>query len=168
MGTLTVHVINVKILPYARMKTTVYLICFSWSLIVDRLVTLIVVLRTLNMWQLYIAVRSLDWIKSCCWKIQSSWFVWTSGAGLKKFRNISIRKIQINLGSCKKFSVLFSLTQAQTGYLLQISRDRDDRMGAKIKTQKNPLGFKQNAKKSLHVPGPKFIPQKIPCRISEL
>ena len=29
-----------------------------------------------------------------------------------------------------------------------ISSDRDDRMGAKIKTQKNPWGFKQNLKKS--------------------
>ena len=41
-------------------KTTVYLECFSWSirrsLIVDRLVSLIVVLRPLNMWELYIAV----------------------------------------------------------------------------------------------------------------
>ena len=60
--------INVKILPYARIVekplytrsrligSCVYLECFSWSLIVDRLVTLIVVLRTLNMWELYIAV----------------------------------------------------------------------------------------------------------------
>ena len=63
---------------------------------------------------------------------------------------VPIRKIQINLGSCKKFIVLFSLTQAQRGYLLRISSDRDDRMGAKIKSQKNPLGFKQNPKKSLH------------------
>ena len=31
--------------------------------------------------------------------------------------------------------------------------DRDDRMGAKIKTQKNPLGFKQNRQK---IPAPKF------------
>ena len=42
--------------------------------------------------------------------------------------------------------------------------DRDDRMGAKIKTQKNPLGFKQNRQK---IPAPKFNPPKIPCRISE-
>ena len=33
--------------------------------------------------------------------------------------------------------------------VLRISSDRDDQMGAKIKTQKNPLGFKQNPKKSL-------------------
>ena len=32
---------------------------------------------------------------------------------------------------------------------LRISGDRDDRMGAKIKTQKNPLGLKQNPKTSL-------------------
>ena len=43
------------------------------------------------------------------------------------------------------------------GGVLQISSDRDDRMGAKIKTQKNPKGFKQ---------GPEFNPQKIPCQIS--
>ena len=42
--------------------------------------------------------------------------------------------------------------------------DRDDRMGAKIKTQKKPLGFKQNRQK---IPAPKFNPPKIPCRISE-
>ena len=42
--------------------------------------------------------------------------------------------------------------------------DRDDRMGAKIKTPKNPLGFKQNRQK---IPAPKFNPPKIPCRISE-
>ena len=42
--------------------------------------------------------------------------------------------------------------------------DRDDQMGAKIKTQKNPLGFKQNRQK---IPAPKFNPPKIPCRISE-
>ena len=38
--------------------------------------------------------------------------------------------------------------------VLQISSDRDDRMGTKIKTQKNPSGPKMN----LH---------KIPCQISE-
>ena len=38
--------------------------------------------------------------------------------------------------------------------------DRDDRMGAKIKTQKNPLGFKQNHPKN---PWTKFHPQKVPC-----
>ena len=32
---------------------------------------------------------------------------------------------------------------------LQISSDRDDQMGAKIKTQKILLGFKQNPKKLL-------------------
>ena len=37
--------------------------------------------------------------------------------------------------------------------------DRDDRMGAKIKTQKNPLGFKQNRQK---IPAPKFNPPKNP------
>ena len=59
MGTFTVHVINVKILPCARIvEKPLYttLIVDRWSLIVDRLVTLIVVLRTLNMWELYIAV----------------------------------------------------------------------------------------------------------------
>jgi len=35
------------------------------------------------------------------------------------------------------------------GGVLQISSDRDDRMGPKIKIQKNPKGFKQNPKKSL-------------------
>ena len=39
------------------------------------------------------------------------------------------------------------------GGVLWISGDWDDRMGAKIKAQK--------------IPGPKFNPQKIPCRISE-
>ena len=50
-------------------------------------------------------------------------------------------------GKCEKFSVLFSNSGPEG--VLQISSDRDDRMGAKIKTPKNPLGFKQNPKKSL-------------------
>ena len=53
MGTFTVHVINVKILPYARIveKTSLYLKCISWSLII--------VLQPLNMWELYITI---DWL----------------------------------------------------------------------------------------------------------
>ena len=35
------------------------------------------------------------------------------------------------------------------GGVLQISSDRGDGMGAKINTQKNPWGFKQNPKISL-------------------
>ena len=50
-------------------------------------------------------------------------------------------------GKCEKFSVLFSNSSPEG--VLQISSDRDDRMGEKIKTQKNSLGFKQNPKKSL-------------------
>ena len=42
----------------------------------------------------------------------------------------------------------FQLNSSPEG-VLRISSDRDDRMGAKIKTQKNLLGFKQNPKKSL-------------------
>ena len=41
--------------------------------------------------------------------------------------------------------------------ILWISSDRDDRMGAKIKTQKNPYGFQQNLQK---IPGPKINPKK--------
>ena len=41
------------------------------------------------------------------------------------------------------------------GAVLQISSDRDDRMGGTIKTPKNPSGFKQNPPK---IPGPKFNP----------
>ena len=41
-------------------------------------------------------------------------------------------------GKCEKYSVLFSLTQAQ--------REYSGSNGAKIKTQKNPLSFKQNPK----------------------
>ena len=40
---------------------------------------------------------------------------------------------------------------------LRISSDRDDRMGAKLKTRKNPMRFKQNPKR---IPGPKFNPPK--------
>ena len=42
----------------------------------------------------------------------------------------------------------FQINSSPEG-VLRISSDRDDRMGAKIKMQKNPLGFKQNHKKSL-------------------
>ena len=58
-------------------------------------------------------------------------------------------------GKCEKFSVLiqlFSLTQAHRGYSgFQVTRMIE--WGQKSKPQK--------------IPGPKFIPQKIPCRISE-
>ena len=49
------------------------------------------------------------------------------------------------------------------GGVLQISSDRDVWMGEKIKTQKNPLGFKQNPKKL----DQNLTPPKIPCLISE-
>ena len=42
------------------------------------------------------------------------------------------------------------------GGVLQISSDRNDQMGAKITTPKNPSGFKQNSPK---IPGPKSNPQ---------
>ena len=47
------------------------------------------------------------------------------------------------------------------GGVLGISSDGDDRMEPKVKTQKNPLGFQQNPKKSLDQ---KLTPKKIPCR----
>ena len=47
------------------------------------------------------------------------------------------------------------------GGVLGISSDGDDRMEPKVKTQKNPLGFQQNSKKSLDQ---KLTPQNIPCR----
>ena len=58
-------------------------------------------------------------------------------------------------GKCEKFSVLiqlFSLTQAHRGY-----------SGFQV-TGMIEWGQKSKPKK---IPGPKFIPQKIPCRISE-
>ena len=48
MGTFTVHVINVKILPYARM-------------VVDRCVTTVEYVRIVH------RIRLLDSIKSCCY-----------------------------------------------------------------------------------------------------
>ena len=42
------------------------------------------------------------------------------------------------------------------GGVLWISSERVDRMGAKMKTQKNSLRFEQNPKN----PGPKFNPKK--------
>ena len=42
----------------------------------------------------------------------------------------------------------------------RISSDRDDRMGAKIKTQKNPMGFKKNQKTENH--WTKIYPPKNP------
>jgi len=53
-----------------------------------------------------------------------------------------------------------SITRAQR--VLRISSDRDDRIGAKIKTQKNPPGFKTKQKQK--IPGPKFNPPKTPRR----
>ena len=40
------------------------------------------------------------------------------------------------------------------GGVLGITSDRDDRMEPKVKTQKNPLGFQQNPKKSLDQKNP--------------
>ena len=45
---------------------------------------------------------------------------------------------------------------SRLGGVLQISSDRNDQMGAKITTPKNPSGFKQNSPK---IPGPKSNPQ---------
>ena len=50
------------------------------------------------------------------------------------------------LGINKGFSPILLMSQ---GRVLRISSDRDDRMKAKIKTQKNPQGFQQNPKKYL-------------------
>ena len=57
----------------------------------------------------------------------------------------------------------FDVQETRGGGVLWISSGRNDRMGAKMKTPKNSLGFKQNPKN----PGPKFDPQKIPRRIFE-
>ena len=48
--------------------------------------------------------------------------------------------------------------------VLRVSSDGDDRMGAKIKTQKNPF---RASNKTQKIPGQKLNPQKIPCQISE-
>ena len=64
MGTFAVHVINVRILPYARIveKTSVYLERVSRSLsYVDRCVTTVEYVR------IVLRSRLLDWIKSCCY-----------------------------------------------------------------------------------------------------
>lgn len=53
--------------------------------------------------------------------------------------------------------------QETRGGVLWISSERVDRMGAKMKTQKNSLRFEQNPNN----PGPKLNPQKIPRRILE-
>ena len=49
--------------------------------------------------------------------------------------------------------------------ILWISSDRDDRMGAKIKTQKNPQGFQQNPPKK---PRPKINPKKFHAKFLSL
>ena len=43
----------------------------------------------------------------------------------------------------------FCLNTCVPGWVLRISSDRDDQMGAKIKSKKNPQGLKQNPRKSL-------------------
>ena len=58
----------------------------------------------------------------------------------------------------------FFTLQCSSSGGLQISSDGDDRMGAKIKTQRNPSGFQQNPKKSLVQ---KLTPLNIPCQISK-
>ena len=56
------------------------------------------------------------------------------------------------------FSTITFIVEPQGGGgVLQVLSDGDDRIGAKIKTQKNPLGFQQNPKKSLNQ---KFTPKK--------
>ena len=65
--------------------------------------------------------------------------------------------------SKKKKTIALSWLHIQPGCVggggggLRISSDKDDRMGAKIKTPQNPKGFKQNAEKYLDQ---NFTPQK--------
>ena len=68
--------------------------------------------------------------------------------------NLVLQNIAERQGSLINFRQHSLITVQAQGAILQVSSDRDDRMGAKIKTQKNSLGFQQN-------------PQKIPCCISE-
>ena len=60
MGTFTVHVINVKILPSARIvgKLSVYLECVSWSLIVDSCVTTVEYVKIVHYIVLHRKVQS--------------------------------------------------------------------------------------------------------------
>ena len=53
-------------------------------------------------------------------------------------------------GAWKQQDVVTNLNQhGGPGEVLRVSSDEDDRMGAKIKTQKNPQGFQKNPQKSL-------------------
>ena len=59
-------------------------------------------------------------------------------------------------GKCEKFSVLFSLTQAQ--------REYSGSNGGKNQNPKKSTGLQTKPK---NIAGQKVIPQKIPCRTSE-
>ena len=55
------------------------------------------------------------------------------------------------------------------GGVRRISRDRDDRKGANIKTQKNPQGFKQNPQKTLDKNlTPRCPMSDVRCRMSDV
>ena len=66
-----------------------------------------------------------------------------------------VKELFINISPTTTTSLVWP--DIALGGLLRISSDGDDRMGAKIKTQKNPKGFQQNPKKSLD---PKLTPKK--------
>ena len=62
-----------------------------------------------------------------------------------KAQDFIITLVKIEISGCMH-------AQLGGGGVLQISSDRNDQMGAKITTPKNPSGFKQNSPK---IPGPK-------------
>ena len=70
-------------------------------------------------------------------------------------QTVSNQKISINLGwRVWKIQRPFQLNSSPEG-ILRISSDRDDRMGAKIKTPKNPLGLKKKKNRWTKIYPPK-------------
>ena len=66
MGTFTVHVINVKILPYARIVENPL---YTYNVLVDRrsFSSLDRCVTTVEYVRIVHCSRLLDWIKSCCY-----------------------------------------------------------------------------------------------------
>ena len=104
-----------------------------------------------------VSTKSMDNFKDSSWvqhcKVNLLWetIYWAkTEASTVHSEGVEFRgKIFLSFFLRKGTSKTFHDGKMPRGGVLTISSDEDDRMGRKIKTQKYPLGFKQNPKKSL-------------------
>ena len=79
--------------------------------------------------------KNNEWYRENCLHTHISWACALAKGGTQYYRYLSS-------GTKMTKHVTWFPAQGGGGGVLRISSDRDDRMGAKIKTKKSPLGFK--------------------------